>query len=80
MRDDKLDFHSEPEISGVSEGESFTVTTIYTERVGEFILTVVEPEDYGKSRQVASACFSRQQMISIVASLTEALYPVVLED
>ena len=80
MNDGKLDFHSEPEIRGVSEGESFTVTTIYTERVGEFILTVLEPEDYGKTRQVASAYFSRQQMITIVASLTEALYPGAWED
>ena len=73
-----LNFHSEPDINGVSEGETLTITSLVD--VGEFILTIVEPEDYGKTRQVASACFSRQQMITIVARLTAALYPVSLED
>ena len=69
---------SEAVIEGVSEGESIHISP----RVDEdaFILTIGEPEDYGETRQVASAYFSRQQMITIVARLTEALYPVVLED
>ena len=78
MRDDALNFHSEPDINGVSEGETFTISSLVD--VDEFILTVMEPEDYGKTRQVASACFSRQQMITIVARITSALYPVSLED
>ena len=73
-----LNFHSEPDIHGVSEGETFTISSLVD--ADEFILTVMEPEDYGKTRQVASACFSRQQMITIVARLTTALYPVSLED
>lgn len=73
-----LNFHSEPDIHGVSEGETLTITSLMD--ADEFILTVMEPEDYGKTRQVASACFSRQQMIAIVARLTMALYPVSLED
>ena len=73
-----LNFHSEPDIHGVSEGETFTISSLVD--ADEFILTVMEPEDYGKTRQVASACFSRQQMITIVARLTAALYPVSLED
>ena len=73
-----LNFHSEPDIHGVSEGETFTISSLVD--ADEFILTVMEPEDYGKTRQVASACFSRQQMITIVARLTMALYPVSLED
>ena len=73
-----LNFHSEPDINGVSEGETFTISSLVD--ADEFILTVMEPEDYGKTRQVASACFSRQQMITIVARLTAALYPVSLED
>lgn len=73
-----LNFHSEPDIHGVSEGESLTISSLVD--ADEFILTVMEPEDYGKTRQVASACFSRQQMITIVARITSALYPVSLED
>ena len=69
---------SEYVIEGDSEGESLHISPRVD--VDAFILTVVEPEDYGESRQVASAYFSRQQMITIVARLTEALYPVVLED
>lgn len=78
MPDRVLNFHSEPDIHGVSEGETLTITSLVD--MGEFILTIVEPEDYGKTRQVASACFNRQQMITIVARLTSALYPVSLED
>ena len=73
-----LNFHSEPDINGVSEGETLTISSLVDG--DEFILTIVEPEDYGKTRQVASACFTRQQMITIVARLTMALYPVSLED
>lgn len=69
---------SEYVIEGDSEGEALHISPRVD--VDAFILTVVEPEDYGETRQVASAYFSRQQMTSIVARLTEALYPVVLED
>ena len=69
---------SEYDIEGDCEGESLHISPRVD--VDAFILTVVEPEDYGETRQVASAYFSRQQMITIVARLTEALYPVSLED
>ena len=72
-----LNFHSEPDIHGVSEGETFTISHLVD--FDEFILTVMEPESYGKDRQVASACFSRQQMTTIMNSLTEALYPKARE-
>ena len=65
-------------IDGFAKGESIHISPRVDADV--FILTIVEPKSYGESRQVASACFSRQQMITIVARLTEALYPVVLED
>ena len=72
-----LNFHSEPDIHGVSEGETFTISHLVD--FDEFILTVVEPESYGEKQQVASACFSRQQTITIMNSLTEALYPKARE-
>ena len=65
-------------IEGVGKGETFHISPRVD--ANAFILTVAEPEDYGESRQVASAYFSRQQVITIVARLTEALYPVSLED
>ena len=64
-------------IEGVSEGELFLISP--TEDGDEFILTVLEPESYGEAQQAASACFSRQQMITIVARLTEALQTVAPE-
>ena len=78
MSDEVLCFDVGADIKGVSEGESFTISQLVDG--DEFILTIVEPDSYGEDRQVASACFSRQQMITIVARLTMALYPVSLED
>lgn len=78
MSDEVLYFDVGAEINGVIEGESFTISQLVDG--DEFILTIVEPEIYGEDRQVASACFSRQQLITITARITTALYPVSLED
>ena len=79
MKDEGQYYHFDAVIiEGDSEGEAFHISPRVD--ANAFILTVVEPEDYGETRQVASAYFSRQQMITIVARLTEALYPVSLED
>ena len=54
------------EVEGIEQGEHLLLLAINDD---EFILTVVEPEDYGDSRQAASMALSREQMREL-ASLT----------
>lgn len=54
------------EVEGIDKGEHLTLMALNAD---EFILTVVEPEYYGDSRQAASMALSREQMREL-ASLT----------
>ena len=58
-------------VEGVEQGEHLMLLALNTD---EFILTVVEPEDYGDSRQSASMALTRGQMTTLVSSALIALY------
>ena len=59
------------EVEGIEQGEYLLLLALNTD---EFILTVVEPEDYGDSRQSASMALTRGQMTTLVSSAFVALY------
>ena len=59
------------EVEGIEQGEHLLLLALNAD---EFILTVVEPEDYGDSRQTASMALTRGQMTTLVSSAFDALY------
>ena len=59
------------EVEGIEQGEHLMLLALNDD---EYILTVVEPEDYGDSRQVASMALTRGQMTKLISSTLIALY------
>ena len=59
------------EVEGIEQGEHLMLLALNDD---EFILTVVEPEDYGDSRQSASMALTREQMTKLISSSLIALY------
>ena len=57
-------------IDGIELGECLE---LMAHSDGEFILTVVEPEDYGDSRQAASMALTRKQAKKIIETMKELL-------
>lgn len=58
------------EVAGIDKGEYAVLMSLSDE---EFMLTVVEPESYGDSRQGASMALTRSQMYEIVSSALTVL-------
>lgn len=58
------------EVEGIEQGEHL----LLSHNGEEFILTVVEPEDYGDSRQAASMALTRTQLHRLISSTLIALY------
>ena len=61
------------EVEGIEQGEHLLLLSHNGE---EFILTVVEPEDYGDSRQAASMALTRTQLHRLISSTLIALYEI----
>ena len=59
------------EVEGIEQGEYLMLLALSDD---EFILTVVEPEDYGDSRQDASMALTRTQLHQLISSTLIALY------
>ena len=59
------------EVEGIEQGEHLLLLALSDD---EFILTVVEPEDYGDSRQDASMALTRTQLNKFISSALIALY------
>ena len=59
------------EVEGIDKGEHLLLLALSDD---EFILTVVEPEDYGDSRQSASMALTRTQLHKFISSTLIALY------
>ena len=59
------------EVEGIDKGERLELMALNAD---EFILTVVEPEDYGDSRQSASMALTRTQLHQLISSTLIALY------
>ena len=59
------------EVEGIEQGEHLLLLSHNGE---EFILTVVEPEDYGDSRQAASMALTRTQLHELISSAASVLY------
>ena len=53
------------EVEGIDKGEHITLMALGAD---EFILTVVEPEEYGDDRQAAAMTLTRTQMHSLISS------------
>ena len=58
-------------VDGIELGECLELMAHSDE---EFVLTVIEPEYYGDSRQSASMALTRGQMPTLVSSALAALY------
>ena len=59
------------EVEGIEQGEYLMLLALNTD---EFILTVVEPEDYDDSRQAASMALTRTQLHELISSAATVLY------
>ena len=59
------------EVEGIEHGECLMLLALNTDA---FILTVIEPEDYGDSRQAASMALTREQMTKLISASLVALY------
>ena len=59
------------EVEGIEQGEYLMLLALNDE---EFILTVVEPENYGDSRQSASMALTRAQLHELISSAATVLY------
>ena len=53
------------EVDGIDKGEYLALMAFSAD---EFILTVVEPEEYGDDRQAAAMTLTRTQMHSLISS------------
>lgn len=58
------------EVEGIDKGEHLLLMAINDD---EFVLTVVEPEDYGDSRQAASMALTRTQAEKVIKAMKEVL-------
>ena len=58
-------------VEGIEQGEYLMLLALNAE---EFILSVVEPEDYGDSRQSASMALTRAQLHELISSAATVLY------
>ena len=58
-------------VDGIELGECLELMAHSDE---EFVLTVIEPEYYGDSRQAASMALTRKQMHKFISSALIALY------
>lgn len=58
-------------VEGIEQGEYLMLLALTADEV---ILTVVEPEDYGDSRQAASMALTRAQMTKLISASLVALY------
>ena len=53
------------DVHGIEQGEYLMLLALTAD---EYILTIVEPEDYGDSRQAASMALTREQLWGLVGS------------
>ena len=58
-------------VEGIEQGEYLMLLALTADEV---ILTVVEPEDYGDSRQAASMALTRAQLHDLISSAVEVHY------
>ena len=59
------------EVEGIEQGESLMLLALDDD---EFVLTVVEPEDYGDRRQAAAMALTRKQLYELISSAATVLY------
>ena len=57
-------------VDGIEQGEHL----LLSHNDKEFILAVVEPEDYGDSRQAAAMALTRAQLHELISSAATVLY------